>query len=65
MESWICNKCGGYNVFETMLVRINRLACIMDTHEDLIEVEDARGWCENCDVYVELIETDAPLYAEI
>ena len=46
MESWICYKCGGYNVFETMLVRINRLACIIDTYEDLRGLEDAKGWCE-------------------
>ena len=65
MESWICFKCGGYNVFETMLVRINRLACIIDTYEDLREPEDARGWCEDCYEYVDLIETDVPLYAEI
>ena len=65
MEIWICYKCGGYNVFETMLVRINRLACIIDTYEDLRGLEDAKGWCEDCDEYVELIETDVPLYAEI
>ena len=52
-------------VFETMLVRINRLACIIDTYEDLRGLEDAKGWCEDCDEYVELIETDVPLYAEI
>ena len=45
MESWICYKCGGYNVFETMLVRINRLACIIDSFEDLRGLEDAKGWC--------------------
>ncbi len=65
METWICYKCGGYNVFETMFVRINRLACIIDTYEDLREPEDAKGWCEDCYEYVELIETDVPLYAEI
>ena len=43
MESWICYKCGGYNVFETMLVRINRLACIIDNYEDLRGLEDAKG----------------------
>ena len=48
-----------------MLVRINRLACIIDTCEDLRELEDAKGWCEDCDEYVELIEADVPLYAEI
>ena len=33
--------------------------------EDLRGLEDAKGWCEDCDEYVELIETDVPLYAEI
>ena len=33
--------------------------------EDLRGLEDARGWCEDCDEDVELIETDVPLYAEI
>ena len=42
MESWICYKCVGYTVFETMLVRINRLACILDTYEDLRELEDEK-----------------------
>ena len=65
MKSWIYYKCGGYNVFETMLVRINRLACIIDTYEDLRGLEDAKGWCKDCDEYVELIGTDVPLYAEI
>ena len=27
--------------------------------------EVSKGWCEDCDEYVELIETDVPLYAEI
>ena len=53
------------NVFETMLVRINRLACIIDTYEDSQGLEDAKVWCEDCDEYVELIETDVPLYVEI
>ena len=48
-----------------MLVRINRLACIIDTHEDLRGLEVAGGWCEHCNEYVELIETDVPRYAEI
>ncbi len=43
MESRICCKCSRYNVFETMLVRINRLACIINTYEDLRGLEDVKG----------------------
>ena len=56
MQSWICYKCSGYNVFETMLFRINKLACIMDAHENLRGLEDTRGWCEDCDEYLQLIK---------
>ena len=65
MENWICYKCGGYNVFETMLVRIIRLACIIDIYEDLRGLEDAKGWCEDCDEYVNLIRAELPLYRAI
>ena len=65
MESRICYKCGRQNVSETMLVHINRLDCIMDAHEDLRRLKGAKEWCEDCEKYLELIETDVPLYAEI
>jgi len=65
MTSWICCNCGGYNVFETMLVRINHLACILDAHEDVRGLQDASAWCEDCDEYVKLKEANQPLYAEI
>jgi hypothetical protein len=65
MTSWICYNCGSYNVFETMLVRINHLACILDAHEDVRGLQDASAWCEDCDEYVTLKEAEHPLYAEI
>jgi hypothetical protein len=30
MTNWTCYDCGSYEVFESKLVRINRLACIID-----------------------------------
>jgi hypothetical protein len=30
MINWTCYNCGSYEVFESMFVRINRLACIID-----------------------------------
>ena len=65
MKSWICYKCGGYNVFETMLVRINRLACIIDDQEDVLEMEKPTSWCEDCGKSVILIEADKPRYREV
>ena len=40
MGFWICFNCGGHNVYEKMYVRLNRLACIIDDVEDLMEIED-------------------------
>jgi len=65
MTSWICYNCGSYNVFETMLVRINHLACILDAHEDVRGLQDASTWCEDCDEYVNLIRAELPLYRAI
>ena len=65
MTSWICYSCGSYNVFETMLVRINRLACILDDAEDVRKIDDAHAWCEDCHERVEIIKAEQPLYAKI
>ena len=32
-QHYICYECQSYDVYETMLVRINRLACIVDDKE--------------------------------
>ena len=37
MGFWICFNCGSHNVYEKMYVRLNRLACIIDDIEDLME----------------------------
>ena len=34
MINWTCYNCGSYEVFESMFVRINRLACIIDDEEN-------------------------------
>jgi len=64
-QHYICYKCESYDVFETMLVRINRLACIVDDEEDLIPVPNQMAWCEKCDEFVNVIETSSPLYVDI
>ena len=33
-QHYICYECQSYDVYETMLVRINRLACIVDDEEE-------------------------------
>ena len=38
MGFWICFNCGSHNVYEKMYVRLNRLACIIDDVEDLMEI---------------------------
>ena len=35
MTNWTCYECGSYEVFESKLVRINRLACIIDDVDDV------------------------------
>ena len=53
-----------YDVLETgTLVRINRLACIVD-EEDLIAIPNPMAWCENCNGFVNIIETPTPKYVE-
>ena len=64
-QHYICYKCESYDVFETMLVRINRLACIVDAEEDLIAVPNQTAWCENWDEFVNIIETPTPKYAVV
>ena len=65
MGFWICYNCGSYDVFERVLMRLNRLSCIIDDTEDIIELENERGWCENCQTDVNIIESDKPRYKEI
>jgi len=48
-----------------MYVRINRLACIVDEEEDLMEMSKPIAWCDTCEDTVILIEADKPLYKEI
>ena len=42
MINWTCYNCGSYEVFESMFVRINRLACIIDDEEHL-RVDEKKG----------------------
>lgn len=64
-KHYICYECQSYYVFESMLVRINRLACIVDDEEDLRAIPNPLAWCENCDGFVHVIETSTPLYVEV
>ncbi len=66
MGFWICYNCGSYNVFEKMYVRLNRLACIVDDVDDLIEIDgNTHGWCGDCNKDVIVIEGKESLYKEI
>ena len=65
MINWTCYNCGSYGVFESMFVRINRLACIIDDEEDLRGMENPTAWCAECETNVELIEASEPLYKEL
>ena len=49
-------------MFETMLLRINRFARIVDDKEDLIAIINPMAWCENCNEFVNLIERQTPKY---
>ena len=64
-QYYICYECQSYDVYETMLVRINRLACIVDDEEDLIAIPNPMAWCENCNGFVNIIETPTPKYVEV
>ena len=39
--------------------------CIVDDEEDLIPVPNQTAWCENCDEFVNIIETPTPKYVEV
>ena len=65
MINWTCYNCGSYEVFESMFVRINRLACIIDDEEDLRGMECPTAWCAKCETNVELIEANKPLYKSL
>ena len=65
MTNWTCYDCGSYEVFGSMFVRINRLACIIDDKEDLRVMDSPTAWCGKCETNVELIEASTPLYTEV
>ena len=66
MGFWICYDCGSHNVYEKMYVRLNRLACIIDDVEDLIDIDDnTHGWCSDCNKEVRIIESNKSMYREI
>ena len=65
MMNWICYECRSYDVYESRLVRLNRLACIIDDQEDVLEMEKPTSWCEDCGKSVILIEADKPKYREV
>ena len=65
MTSWKCYECEGYNLFETSLVRINRLSFLIDDEEDVLPMPSPQCWCDDCDGYVIDVEADKPLYKEI
>jgi hypothetical protein len=65
MMNWICYECRSYDVYESRLVRLNRLACIIDDQEDVLEMEKPTSWCEDCGKNVILIEADKPKYREV
>tara|TARA_A100001015_G_scaffold280207_1_gene342152 strand:- start:1529 stop:1675 length:147 start_codon:yes stop_codon:yes gene_type:complete len=48
-----------------MLVRLNRLACIVDDKDDLLAIPNPVCWCEDCDTFVTPVETKQPLYKEL
>ena len=65
MMNWICYECRSYDVYESRLVRLNRLACIIDDQEDVLEMEEPISWCEDCGKNVILIEADKTKYREV
>ena len=65
MINWTCYNCGSYEVFESMFVRINRLACIIYDEEDLRGMESLTAWCAKCETNFELTVVSEPLYAEL
>ena len=65
MTSWTWNECGGYEVFESKLVRMNRLACIIDDVDDVRAMTRPTSWCEDCKSYVNLVEAKEPKYRDV
>ena len=59
------DECRGYNIFESKLVRLNRLACVVDDKDDLLDIPNPVCWCENCDTFVMPVETKQSLYNEL
>ena len=65
MTYWTCYNCGSYEVFESKLVRLNRLACIIDDQEDIRVMKDPISWCVDCDDYAILVEATQPKYRSV
>ena len=64
-SNWICRDCGSYDVFESVLIRINRLSCIIDDVEDVQGISNPLTYCNECSEFVIVMESDKPLYKEI
>ena len=64
MTKWTCYDCGSYEVFESKLVRINRLACIIDDVDDMRAMTCPISWCGDCEAYVMLVEAREPKYRD-
>ena len=65
MTNWTCYKCGSYEVFESKLVRLNRLAYIIDDQEDIRVMKGPISWCDDCDDYAILVEATQPKYRSV
>ena len=65
MTNWTCYDCGSYEVFESKLVRINRLACIIDDVDDVRAMTCPTSWCEDFESYVNLVEAKEPKYRDV
>ena len=65
MTNWTCYDCGSYEVFESKLVRINRLACIIDDVDDVRAMTRPTSWCKDCESYVNLVEAKEPKYRDV
>ena len=65
MTNWTCYDCGNYEVFESKLVRINRLACIIDDVDDVRAMTRPTSWCEDCVSYVNLVEAKESKYRDV
>lgn len=65
MTNWTCHDCGSYEVFKSKLVRINRLACIIDDVDDVRAMTCPTSWCEDCEAFVILVEAREPKYRDL